>query len=136
MSSLLDLVASSERYVNELSDGQKLRAAATRIVSVATSSGATHLLAASPAAERLVGAALLVSPGLRALMYAQADMDVIGQQVLVVDVNLASGTGIANAARRARQAGARRVAAAALHALPSAVGPDECGVDSLEIVES
>lgn len=135
MSSLLDLVAASERNVNELSDRGRLREAASQVALVANSYGMTRLVAASPAAERLVGAALLMTPGLRALMYSQGGLDLDGEPVLVVDVNLASGTGMANAARRARQAGAGRVAGAALHALPHAVGPVECGVDALEILQ-
>ncbi len=135
MGRLLDMLAAGERNVNELSDPQHLREAAEQVAASASAHGAIHLVAASPAAERVVGAALLMSPRLRALMYDQGDLDISGEAVLVVDVNLASGTSLAHAARRARRAGAVQVQGAVLHALPYAVGPGECGLDGLEILQ-
>jgi hypothetical protein len=133
--SLLELLAAGERNVDVLSDAGHLREAAGQVAASAVAHGATHLVAASPAAERVVGAALLMSPRLRALMYTQGDVDLSGEAVLVVDVNLASGTAIAHAARRARQGGATHVRGAVLHALWDAVGPQECGLDGLEILQ-
>lgn len=133
MSSLLEAMAAGQRHVSELADPVHLRRAAERITAVAEARGATRLLAASSAGERVVGAALLMSPRLRALVCTEQNADASGEAVLVVDVNLASGTAIAHAARLARWAGARTVHGAVLHALPHAVGQRECGLDALEI---
>lgn len=50
--------------------------------------------AASPAAERLLGAAMMLAPSLRGGRSART---------VVLDVNIASGTLVANAARRVRE---------------------------------
>lgn len=135
MSDMLDLVARSEQNLALLSDPVYLGEAATRIATLAQSFGSTFLMAASPAAERLVGAAMLISPSLRAL--ARSDIGTCDPMhpVLLVDVNLASGTSMATAAQLVRRAGATNVLGAALHALAAAVGPTECGLDRLEIIQ-
>lgn len=50
--------------------------------------------AASPAAERVLGAAMMLHPGLRAGR---------STRTVILDVNIASGTLVANAARRVRE---------------------------------
>jgi phosphoribosylpyrophosphate synthetase len=123
----------STQNVDRLADPQNLRSAAERISQVAVEQGATYLLAASPEAERLVGAALLCSPNLRAVVQKL----LVGQEndaVMIVDVNLASGTSIARAARRARRSGAVQVVGTVLHMADGAVGASECQVDRLTVI--
>lgn len=137
MDSLLETVAAGMRNVGRLSDPSHLQEAAERIVDLALNRGSTYLLPASPAAQRLVTAALLLSPELRAATVTPAaEADISGEAVLVVDVNLASGTTLAQAAQRARFSGATSVDGAVLHALMTVVGPHECGLDRLEILEA
>jgi phosphoribosylpyrophosphate synthetase len=57
------------------------------------------------------------------------------QNVLIVDVNLASGTTVAQAARHARSLGARRIHAVVLHQLTAvAAQAADCGVDVLDVL--
>jgi hypothetical protein len=133
--SLLEAAFASERNLSSLSEAGQLRRAAEHVASLAHETGAMGLLPASPAGELIVGAALALSPDLRAHLPGQNTDTMSGHHVLIVDLNLASGTGMAQAAQRARGAGAAWVSGAALHALPHAVGAAECGLDSLKILE-
>jgi len=134
MTDLVDIVLKSEVNVEQLADPRLLRSAAEEIGAVATEQGATYLLAASPEAERLVGAALVCSPHLRALSRRLA-VGVGNEIVLVVDVNLASGTSLARAAKRARRSGAAQVTGAVLHAFDGSVGAGECQLDGLAVID-
>lgn len=133
MADFRSFLQESTQNVDRLADPQNLRSAAERISQVAVEQGATYLLAASPEAERLVGAALLCSPNLRAVVQKL----LVGQEndaVMIVDVNLASGTSIARAARRARRSGAVQVVGTVLHMADGAVGASECQVDRLTVI--
>jgi orotate phosphoribosyltransferase len=133
MGSLLGLLTTGERNVEALADPGALRWVAQHISALARERGITDLVAASPAAERIVGAALVMA----AKMSQQSGASGVGesgQAVLVVDVNLASGTAMAEAARRLRQRGAGHVDGVVLHLLGEAVGPQECGLDTLEVL--
>lgn len=128
---LLSLVATGERNADILADGHALSWLAQAVLKQAHDEGADVLVAASPSAERLVGAALMLAPDkLRGLRSAES---VSGDDiVLVIDVNLASGTAMATAARRARKLGARHVVGAVMHFLSDrAPSARDCGLDML-----
>ncbi|MGW0944080.1 phosphoribosyltransferase [Streptomyces sp. NPDC002623] len=132
MGDLLAAVGTAQTNIDQLAQPAELRAAAERVVELAKSSGAFTVLAASPVAERLVGAVLQVSSALRSLT---AKSPTAGN-VLIVDVNLASGTAVAQAARLARKAGAEHIHAAVLHQLtPVTARAADCGVDELTVLE-
>lgn len=134
MSDLLEAVEVAEENIQRLADPVALRNAAEQVVELARSCGARAVLAASPAAERLVGALLSTSTDLVGLT---ADIAAASGLVLVVDVNLASGTCVAQAARCARQAGAQQIHAVVLHQVTAAAaGAAECGVDVLSVLGS
>jgi predicted phosphoribosyltransferase len=132
VSNLLGLLTAGERNVQALADPGTLRWVAEQISSHARERGITDLVAASPAAERIVGAAVVMA---RASRQSRAGVEGLGQAVLVVDVNLASGTAMAETARRLRQSGAGQVDGVVLHVLGDAVGPQECGLDTLEVLQ-
>lgn len=128
---LLGVLAAGERNVDILADGRVLSSLANAVVAQAQEHGAAVLVAASPPAERLVGAALMLAPdtvrGLRGSEAVPAD-----QVVLVIDVNLASGTAMATTARRVRGQGAGQVLGAVFHFLAREVPTaSDCGLDAL-----
>lgn len=130
---LLGVLAAGERNIDILADGRVLSSLAHAVVAQAQERGAAVLVAASPPAERLVGAALMLSPdtvrGLRASETVPAD-----QVVLVIDVNLASGTAMATTARRVRSQGALQVLGAVLHFIVKEVPTaSDCGLDTLSL---
>lgn len=130
---LLGVLAAGERNIDILADGHVLSSLAHAVVAQAQERGAAVLVAASPPAERLVGAALMLAPdtvrGLRGSEAVPAD-----QVVLVVDVNLASGTAMAMTARRVRSQGARQVLGVVLHFLAKEVPTaSDCGLDTLSL---
>lgn len=129
MTDLLAAVGRAQSNIDRLAVPEEFRSAVELVMEFARQCGAHSLLAASPVAERLVGA-LMVESDWFAMMPAQAEAD-----VLIIDVNLASGTAVANAARVARHAGARQVHAAVLFQLTEeAAGAADCGVDDLAIL--
>lgn len=131
MGDLLAAVGAAQSHIDRLARPDELRAAAEAISKLARASGAQVLLAASPAAERLVGAVLSITDDL----VAWAGFPRWNARVLIVDVNLASGTALAQAARTARDAGAEYVQAAVLHQLtPVSAGATACGVDDLIVL--
>ena len=132
MTDLLDLLATSRRNVDLLASPSALMEAASQIGTFASSCGATQLVAASPQAERVVGAALLLL-GQREPCEPAARTS--RGTVVVVDINIASGTAMAETVRRVREGGANKVQGFVLHALYGAVGPVECGLDTLQILE-
>ncbi|WP_369187248.1 hypothetical protein [Streptomyces sp. R08] len=131
MGDLLAAVGAAQTNIDRLARPDALRAAAEEISKVAHASGAQALLAASPVAERLVGAVLSITDDLVNLdSYLRGN-----QRVLIVDVNFASGTAVAQAARTARNAGAQYIQAAVLHQLtPVTAGANACGVDDLVVL--
>lgn len=85
-----------------------------------------QLVAASARAERVVGAAVMID---------EDASTAAASRVVVVDVNIASGTLLARAGERARRAGAVEVVGVVLHALgahPPAA--EDCLVDELRVV--
>jgi phosphoribosylpyrophosphate synthetase len=128
MSELLDFITASRRNVAALTHPDNLREAAEKVGAIATERGITNLVAASSTAERIVGAAMLM------LSSDQRDHLARTGAVLVVDVNLASGTALAQAARRLREQGAAQVDGVVLHALTGTIGHQECGLDSLHVL--
>jgi hypothetical protein len=130
---LLGLVATGQHNTDILADGHALGTLAQAVLQRARVEGADVLVAASPSAERLVGAALMLAPdslrGLRSGEWVSGD-DV----VLVIDVNLASGTSMATMARRVRRLGAQHVVGAVMHFLSDkAPSARDCGLDMLSI---
>lgn len=131
MSDLLAAVGMAQTNIDRLARPDELRAAVEQVTKVAHAFGAQTVLAASPVAERLVSAVILASDDLMGLM----DDRGTGSKVLIIDVNLASGTSVAKAARTARHAGADQIQAAVLHQVTdvAAVAAD-CGVDELVVL--
>jgi hypothetical protein len=130
---LLSVLAMGEHNIDALADGRALGFLAQAVLKQAHDGGADVLVAASPSAERLVGAALMLAPdtlrGLRSAERVSAD-DV----VLVIDVNLASGTSMATTARQVRRQGAQRVLGAVMHFLADNVPTArDCGLDLLAV---
>lgn len=82
---------------------ERLAEAAKLIVDRARESGATALFAPSPAGFCAAGVALTLDPGLRLYEYGAAD------DVLVVDLAVASIAGIQTLKQRLRETGARTV---------------------------
>jgi phosphoribosylpyrophosphate synthetase len=133
MSELLDLLRVSQRNISQLAEPAALQGLAERVVEFARARRVTSLLAASPVAERLVGAVLVAKPGAGAEQHDHETGDAV---VLLVDVNLASGTSLSRAARRARRDGADRVLAVVLHRLAeSQLDADDYGVDELVVLD-
>jgi predicted phosphoribosyltransferase len=130
---LLSLLAAGERNVDVLADGHALGLLAQAVLKHAQAEGADVLVAASPSAERIVGAALMLAPDrLRGLRSAEAVSD--DDVVLLIDVNLASGTAMATTARRVRKLGARHVVGAVMHFLSErAPSARDCGLDMLSV---
>jgi len=129
MADLLELLATGRRNVDALADPGAMQAAASQIGILAASRGINEVVAVSPVAEHVVAAALLM------LSRQQAATDPSRPStVLLVDVNLASGTLMAEASRRVRLAGAEHVEGLVFHALDGAVGRRECGLDRLEVL--
>ncbi|MEV6006612.1 phosphoribosyltransferase [Streptomyces sp. NPDC051976] len=132
MSNLLEAVETAQDNIERLADPGELRAAAEQIMSYARKYEARSILAASPAAERLVGALLSEYHQLVALTTHVAGAQA---EVLIVDINLASGMSVAQAARVARTAGAQHVHAVVLHQLTAvAARASDCGVDVLDVL--
>jgi hypothetical protein len=135
MTDLLGLLNVGEQNISRLADPTALRHAAAQVVEFARSRGVTSIYAASPAAERVVGAALVTGP--QEVEGPKARASDAKPVALVVDVNLASGTALAHAARRVRRAGVDHVLAAVLHQLtPKTPGPEDCFVDELVVLGS
>lgn len=131
MSDLLAAVGTAQTNIDRLTRPDELRAAVEQVTKVAHAFGAQTVLAASPVAERLVSAVLLASDDLM----SRADDGGAGSKVLIIDVNLASGTSVAKAARTARHAGAEQIRAAVLHQVTDvAAGAADCGVDELVVL--
>jgi NAD(P)-dependent dehydrogenase (short-subunit alcohol dehydrogenase family) len=133
---LLSVLVAGEHNVDVLTDGHALSSAAQAVLRHAQAGGADVLVAASPFAERIVGATLMLAPdtlrGLRSEESVSAD-DV----VLVIDVNLASGTNMATTARQVRRQGAQRVLGAVMHFLSDNVpSARDCGLDLLSLFGS
>jgi hypothetical protein len=130
---LLSVLVAGEHNVDVLADGRVLGSLARAVLEQARASGADVLVAASPSAERLVGAALMLAPdAVRGLRFEEwvSTEDV----VLVIDVNLASGTAMATTARQVRRQGAQRVLGAVMHFLADSVPTArDCGLDLLSV---
>lgn len=126
-SSVEDMLRDAASYNDELAEPAVLRAYAESLLSYARDRRLTSLLAATPTAERLIGAALVLDGDYTCAVAREGSAP-----ALVVDINLASGTSLARAAERARRLGATRVDGVVLHWLGGVVPtPDECGVDHL-----
>ena len=93
---ILDVLGAGTRRVDELNDVVALRLAAITFLDVYEDYEGWSVYPASPQAERLLGAAMMINPERRA---GRA-----GPTVLV-DVNIASGTLLASAATRVREIG-------------------------------
>jgi hypothetical protein len=132
---MLSLLTAGERNIDVLADGRALGSMARRVLAYAQQAGADLLVAASPSAERLVGVALTLAPdSLRGLRSEEAVSK--DDVVLVVDVNLASGTSMATAARLVRRRGAQHVLGAVMHFLADSVpSARDCGLDLLSVLE-
>lgn len=128
MTGMLDLVNAGQANVGRLNDPDELKRAAELVFEFAEKRSASMLVPASDAAERIFGAILM--------MHGRGVENAIESRTAVVfDVNMASGTSVARAARRARDHGADHVHAIVLHGLATAEG-FESGLDELVFVDS
>jgi hypothetical protein len=106
---MLELIQRGNDHVVVNDDHQSLKAAAATLLDSFDEWSAFTVVAASPAGERLLGAAMMLYPTLRGGRSART---------VIVDINVASGTLIANAARRLREETVvEQVVAIALHSL-------------------
>lgn len=113
---LLEIVVSAEERHQEYAQVKMLTTAAERLAEYAQSAGAARLVAASPLAERVIGAAVLLAGGrLEAATSRQADPP---GDALVVDVAVAGALSIRAAASHARAAGAIDVRGVVVDPLP------------------
>lgn len=118
--------AEASTNYGELDSRVGLEQAAKALIAACGELRGWQLLAASPRAERVVGAAMMIDSDASAAA---------SNRVVVVDVNTASGTLLARASERARRAGAIEVVGIALHALPGCVPrAAECLLDDLRFV--
>jgi hypothetical protein len=113
---LLETVVSAQERHQEYAQVKMLTTAAECLAEYAISTGAAWLVAASPLAERVIGAAILLAGG-RLEGAAFRDADQPGDP-LVVDVAVTSVLGIRAAETRAWAAGATRVRSVVLDPLP------------------
>jgi hypothetical protein len=101
MTGLLTAINNGRANVKELDDPTALRRRVADLTMIRQTRFAGHgLYAATPHAERLIGAAMMLDRTIRA--------DGVGDTV-IVGVNIASGTQIARAATRLRESGNRGV---------------------------
>ena len=91
---ILELINSGEARVAENDEHYALRASAVTLLAALSSWRGYTVVSASPAGERIIGAAMMLDPTLCGGRSART---------AIVDVNIASGTLVANAARRIRQ---------------------------------
>lgn len=112
---VVELIAAGVRNIEKHDESAALRDAAERFVNAYQDFAGRGVVAASPQAERVVGAAMMLAPHL-ICRHGPAG-------VVVVDVNVASGTLIARAARRIRESGEQGdVVAIALNSLVADAG--------------
>jgi hypothetical protein len=106
---LADALARGEVLLAELDDGVALERHATQLLRVLFDEPGAYLLAASPPAERLVGAALILAHG-----GVSGWRPGPARTAVICDVMLASGDSLTRAAARVRRQGADRVVAVVL----------------------
>jgi hypothetical protein len=106
---ILDVIIRGARSVADNDDSTSLRHSAEQFLRVYARFHGYRVVAASPQAERVLGAAMMLSPEIRGGVYGHT---------VIFDVNIASGTLLARAARRLRDSGNRdRLVGIALHSL-------------------
>lgn len=91
---LVELMLAGDRNVRAQDSANSLADAARSFLDCVAGWDEFTVEAASPAAERVLGAAMMINRGIRGGRSART---------VVLDVNIASGTLIANAARRVRE---------------------------------
>jgi len=92
---LVELMLAGDRNVRAHDRSHNLADSARSFLDCVAGWDAFTVEAASPAAERVLGAAMMLDPTIRGGRSART---------VVLDVNIASGTLVANAARRVREA--------------------------------
>lgn len=91
---LIDLLRAGEDKVREHDRASELADSAHAFLACVSEWRNFTVEAASPAAERVLGAAMMIEPRLRAGR---------SKRTVILDVNIASGTLVSNAARRVRE---------------------------------
>ncbi len=108
---MVDLINRGAEAVASLNDASCLHKAAEQFLSAYAMFDGYGVVAASSAAERVLGAAMVLNPGLC--------VDGLGRTV-IFDVNVASGTQLARVAKRLRDSGnSDELVGIALHSLLS-----------------
>ncbi|MGF9648864.1 hypothetical protein AAIH32_12865 [Pseudarthrobacter oxydans] len=93
---ILDIINAGKSRVIVHDDPSMLRSSALKFLALYAPFRGRHIMAASPQAERVLGAAMILDPDLHAGRAGS---------VVILDVNLASGTLISRAASRLRDSG-------------------------------
>lgn len=96
---ILDIINAGESWVIAHDDPSVLRSSALKFLALYAPFRGRHIMAASPQAERVLGAAMILDPDLNAGRAGS---------VVILDVNLASGTLISRAVSRLRDSGNSR----------------------------
>jgi hypothetical protein len=112
---LLDLVLDAQASTAHLLSSTRIRASAEALVEYALAKGSPTLIAASPMAQRLVGAALLLSEG--ALCAADEGFIPSGQNILLVEGVAARDSALTSQRERLVALGAKSVEIVALSVL-------------------
>jgi hypothetical protein len=125
---ILEVMTHGSQNVETLGRASNLRETAEKLLRVLDDFPGYGVVAASPAAERVIGAAMM----LRNSVHSDRSGSLI-----IFDINIASGTLMARAARRLRDAGNRsQLLGVALHAIVhQEAGWRISGLDDLLLVE-
>lgn len=107
---ILDLLNQGTETVENLNQAANLRESAESFLAAYQRFEGYSVIPASPQAERVLGAAMMLQPDLQ--------VGTTGRAVVVFDVTIASGTLMARAARKVRDAGSfEHLVGIALHCL-------------------
>ncbi len=124
---MFEVLERGTRAVAEHDSYAALRQSAESVLEVLASRPAHGVIAASPAAERVLGAVMMLSPD---VLVGSAP------NVVVFDVNFASGTTLARTADRLLRSGHDgMIVAVAIHALTEQTPASIEGVDELVILD-
>ena len=125
---ILEVLTRGSQNVESLDRPNNVREAAKKLLAVLDNFPNYGVVPASPAAERVIGAAMM----LRNSVHSDR-----GGSLIIFDINIASGTLMARAARRLRDAGTQNeLVGVALHAVaPQEAGWRISGLDDLLLVE-
>jgi hypothetical protein len=126
---ILEVLTQGSQNTESLDRASSVRDIAEKLLMVLDDFPDYGVVAASPAAERVIGAAMMLRDNLHS--------DRSGN-LIIFDINIASGTVMARAAKRLRDAGNRsELVGVALHTIaPQETGWRIAGLDDLVLIET